>query len=46
MSFFNPDKEAMSPLQRNLLLIMRVFRAEKAGGHWKVADGIEKMGNG
>ncbi len=25
MSFFNPDKEAMSPLQRNLLLIMRVF---------------------
>ena len=25
MSFFNPDKEAMSPFQRNLLLIMRVF---------------------
>lgn len=25
MSFFNPDKEAMSPLQRNLLLIMRLF---------------------
>jgi hypothetical protein len=103
MSFFNPDKEAMSPLQRNLLLIMSVFllfsgiyitilggvngaerifgililvalaiinalddtmidlftdtvggivgallgillirRAEKAGGHWKVADGMVK----
>ncbi|WP_321421297.1 hypothetical protein [uncultured Methanobacterium sp.] len=25
MSFFNPDKEVMTPLQRNLLLIMRLF---------------------
>lgn len=25
MSFFNPDKESMSPLQRNLLRIMRTF---------------------
>lgn len=25
MSFFNPDKDKMSPLQRNLLRIMRVF---------------------
>jgi len=25
MSFFNPDKESMSPLQRNLLKIMRIF---------------------
>ncbi len=25
MSFLNPDKENMSPLQRNLLIIMRVF---------------------
>lgn len=25
MSFLNPDKEGISPLQRNLLLIMRIF---------------------
>lgn len=25
MNFFNPDKKTMSPLQRNLLLLMRIF---------------------